>query len=857
MATTMLNHVLSHHLATNDAVPACVDYLEAVLESHRLIAATEQDEGTNGPTLHRWQLRLVSLLSASNPSAVRAAGFRLLHRTVTSSATVFLAASKPALASATQVLATPVAKLDPALYLAALELSKLVIAKSTYYPEWARENVGAQAVQKFVSASVRAVHESPILDIKLASLSTMCTLLPLFPTALRPLSPSLHALSLSVLCDAASPRALVQHASNLFVSLYLLAPKGKEGLREAWRTGVEALVASCDQLTSIVTAGIFAEDALTNHSLSPLALPPLEGDHGSPFAALARLETLTLVLLETLRTPTTDRAGPVAVPLGAIVELGVRLVSFTSQSPVRDRVDPSVHTLTMTFVPKLETLGCRVLAQLALAVGTNLVGFAGVVLGAVARTLSTYEVRSPMRPALSTTYALLVNAMSSHVDPNEASKSLSRVWRTVLEDISAVALEPSNCDVTTSETGKAAAGRHEGGGGGGGRKNKRVKTSFDPTESMVHVRAAVDERDLEIAIKGLETLERLLRAPLSQFLPPALQLSTSRLLLYLSLSPSFSTTSPVSSRVSSSTFYPAMAGAATTTTTRLEVVAQHSPAFARAVLAALATSVAFGIGGTGTDERAVFVWDRESVESTGCGVRAVAHEALARLGEVAHPCVPVAVETETVARARRDRHGGDVGYDEDAWRDGIDEFRRTDPTVGPYKAHADEDDEDSADEEMMRDDEGGDEDERKRKQQPPPPPAVKNIEGSASFGVSTATAAGGGGGGGSGFALFQAPTFGATPTTTTMAAAVPSAASGPTAAPRREEDDDERRPSAIPVLSFSTETSMSNKPAPERVTSTTTTKRQGTRQNDAGDDDDDEDSDDDMMPAIDMGSDRE
>jgi uncharacterized protein YjaG (DUF416 family) len=106
-----------------------------------------------------------------------------------------------------------------------------------------------------------------------------------------------------------------------------------------------------------------------------------------------------------------------------------------------------------------------------------------------------------MRPALSTTYSLLVNSLSSHLDPNEATKSLSRVWRSILEDISSVALEPLNVNVTTSE--KTAAGK--GGKQQEGRKNKRVKTSFDPTESMVDARAAVDERDLEIAIKGLES----------------------------------------------------------------------------------------------------------------------------------------------------------------------------------------------------------------------------------------------------------------------------------------------------------------------------------------------------------------
>lgn len=121
-------------------------------------------------TRHRsqsWQLRLVSLLAASNPSPVRSAGFQLLHHTFTSSSTFFLAASKQTLTAAQQVLAAPISKVDPTLYLAAVEVAKLIIAKSTWYPEWARDNVGAQTVQKFVSTMVQAVNESASLQASL------------------------------------------------------------------------------------------------------------------------------------------------------------------------------------------------------------------------------------------------------------------------------------------------------------------------------------------------------------------------------------------------------------------------------------------------------------------------------------------------------------------------------------------------------------------------------------------------------------------------------------------------------------------------------------------------------------------
>lgn len=99
-------------------------------------------------------MRLTSLASASNAPAVRSAAFQLLHHTFTSSTTLFLSAGKTALSSCQSVLASP--KSDPALFVAALDLARLILAKSNWHPEWARENVGAQTVQKLVGGLVQA-----------------------------------------------------------------------------------------------------------------------------------------------------------------------------------------------------------------------------------------------------------------------------------------------------------------------------------------------------------------------------------------------------------------------------------------------------------------------------------------------------------------------------------------------------------------------------------------------------------------------------------------------------------------------------------------------------------------------------
>lgn len=97
-------------------------------------------------------------------------------------------------------------------------------------------------------------------QVTLPCVATIVSLIPLYPTALRPLAPSFHTLAVSLLTETTSA-SYNDAGAQLFVSLYLLAPKGKDGLREAWRTGIEALIGSIEQLATHVVSGIFSEGA--------------------------------------------------------------------------------------------------------------------------------------------------------------------------------------------------------------------------------------------------------------------------------------------------------------------------------------------------------------------------------------------------------------------------------------------------------------------------------------------------------------------------------------------------------------------------------------------------------------------
>ncbi|GAA5979325.1 hypothetical protein JCM10908_002881 [Rhodotorula pacifica] len=824
MATALLEHVLANQLAQNDAVAAAAPHVAALIQQQRVIAQAGHEEGLNGPVIHRWQLRLTALLSASNAPEVRTAGFRLFLETFASSTTLLLASGKAALTSAQSVLASP--KSDPTLFLAALEVARLILAKSTWHPEWARENVGAQTVQKLASRLVEAASADGS-EVTLPCVATIVSLIPLYPTALRPLSPSFHNLAISLLAESATP-ALSDAGAQLFVSLYLLAPKGKDGLREAWRTGVEALVGSIDQLASHVVSGIFAEDMSYNHTLSPLAMPALPSPN--PIFALARLETLVKVVLLALRTPTTEKAGPVSVPLGALVELGVRLASFSTATPVKERTDPYLRTATYALLPRIQIQGCQVLAQLALSTTSQLATHATTILTTLAKTLTTYEVRSPMRPAISTAYALVLQGLGATVDPEEGKKSLARVWRTVLEDIGAVALEPL---VVAQSTGEGKNGGGTGTGSGGNSRRAKRQRMYDPSESMAQRRVAVDEVDLEIAQRGLATLERLARCPHAHFLPPALQLATSRMLLYLTLSPSFFLTHPLAS--TSTSFFPS------TSANQALDIARQSPAFRRAVVAALQATLEHGLGGAGFEEKAVEVWRRASNDSDD-HVRLAALQGLARFGTVIHPVVPPQQPNSAFARIRHEQKGGFVGDEED-FQETAEHFRlRVEPE---REAHEDEEERMQVEERIataaaVAQEEG----ERRRKtaasaQAPAAAAFASTTSTFSATSFAAPTASSSSGTAAPGFSTFAAPSFGSSSAVPQPAPAVPVLESTTTTTTQQVD--------VVAPSSF-IETSTSTKSSTEPTATAAPRDRANVEGSDEGDDDDD-----DEMPAIDLG----
>lgn len=336
-------------------------------------------------------------------------------------------------------------------------------------------------------------------------------------------------------------------------------------------------------------------------------------------------------------------------------------------------------------------------------------------------------------------------------------------------------------------------------------------------------------------------LERLMRCPHAHFLPPTLQLATSRMLLYLSLSPSFFLSHPLAS--TSTSFYPS------TSAHHALDIARQSPAFRRAVVSALQTALEQSFGGVGLEEKAVEVWRRAANDSDD-QVRLVALQGLAHFGTVAHPVVPPQQPNSAFTRVRHEQKGGFVGDEEDL-AETAEMFRLR---VEPEREASEDDEERMEVEERLATAAAAEaeEGERRRKVAAANAPTFAtsaNPTFSPSSFAQPPSAAGA-----TSFSSFAAPTFGSSAPVTAPLSGPASAEAAPVSVA------DEAQPiaavKAVDPATFieaSTEKASVSKVSPaeaeERSAVATATA--------AADGDSDDEDDDDEMPAIDLGSDDE
>lgn len=176
----LINLLLAHHLPITESIPQELDFIISILTEQRPLYNLELELGLGNTVIKRsvhqtsflpkkmqtfyaqrfcgtrWTSRLTALIKPTSTPQIRSAGFKLLHITYTHSVDVLLATAKETLSFALNILESP--KNDTELFVNALEVVRLVLGTSSWYLDWARENIGAAVVQRTVKALVKAAN---------------------------------------------------------------------------------------------------------------------------------------------------------------------------------------------------------------------------------------------------------------------------------------------------------------------------------------------------------------------------------------------------------------------------------------------------------------------------------------------------------------------------------------------------------------------------------------------------------------------------------------------------------------------------------------------------------------------------
>lgn len=117
-----------------------------------------------------------SLIKPTMLSPIRLAGYQLLHLTFTASTDALLRDSREVLATSLNILE---AGKDAPLFISALEVVRMILARSLWHSEWARDTVGASMIQRTVKSLVKSSQGSveEVSDIK--SVSFRFSIIPL------------------------------------------------------------------------------------------------------------------------------------------------------------------------------------------------------------------------------------------------------------------------------------------------------------------------------------------------------------------------------------------------------------------------------------------------------------------------------------------------------------------------------------------------------------------------------------------------------------------------------------------------------------------------------------------------------
>ncbi|KAI0307217.1 hypothetical protein B0F90DRAFT_1814005 [Multifurca ochricompacta] len=358
-----LNAFLQLQLASDSAAILNLPYLIRFLSPQHLQPS---------PHIQKWITRINSLIHSKDPGA-RWAGLSIACQTAIFSQQLMLENARGWVSAALPLFSVRVPTIARLINL---------IPFAVDIPEFQRQ-IASPNVPKFGLALILAAEDPPSRDFKLLAIDTLSTMVPLYPAHFKALHGRLSALCLRQI-NGLARRTMDGSLTQAISRLYSILPVtgGKVGTPGLWRKSVDEVLAigwaslhavkstiHHDGLIGFLTPKLCTEKHPAN--IRPRQSQPQQEDLAvSVPLNVDRLRCAVLTLCDLL---TSETAGAVQLPLGALVSFSQALLSCTRDDDKDDgSVEPSARAMEETIFPEICTFGSDLLSKLAACVNRHL-----------------------------------------------------------------------------------------------------------------------------------------------------------------------------------------------------------------------------------------------------------------------------------------------------------------------------------------------------------------------------------------------------------------------------------------------------------------------------------------------------
>ncbi|KAJ3575808.1 hypothetical protein NP233_g842 [Leucocoprinus birnbaumii] len=492
-----LKSLLNIHLASDTS---------AVLHLHFILNTLTVESLAPSPHLPKWTARVQSLLH-SRDAGGRWAGLVLAQKTAILSQELLLENGQTWVGVALPLLS----KNDPAVVLkAAIRLLRTIFTRSHEAPEF-RRHVAIPTIPKLLAILIPLVEQTRDLELKIVALTALVNLIPLYPTLHKASYPALSGLALRFLDGqphAPVSQDLLSAASRLYSVIHVTG--GKVGASSLWRkTLEETLNFGTNAFWSLRTTFVGqppGDFSLQTHE-DPVTLIPLHLD---------RLQC-AVTIIDDLFGAIVYR--PVQLPLGVIVRFALRLLQTSDNSKRDGFVDPTIHSLELSMVSKIQALGCSLITSLVDRLDGHMYPHRTQILRALSILLEHQKPAEHRVVLLQTLKIVLARYPSSH-----SSLISTRLMKAVLPSVSRILITSGNIeDARINGTASAK-----------GRKGKKKAQNFEGEEVFSSTRAVLcpADADGELLLAALDVVRLLLR---DHHLSAAMQSISVRVLIAIML----------------------------------------------------------------------------------------------------------------------------------------------------------------------------------------------------------------------------------------------------------------------------------------------------------------------------------